>query len=252
MEVGVAFHGSASPVGDWSLLAVRLELAGVWSAWRRCEPALRAVRELEELPAHTLRCEPAAANEVLTALARLAARDGGDDPRAAVVLVHVLAPGVRRLARSLPAPAQDAMGLVVGELIVQIRRRPSTRGLTGSVAVSLLRSTRRELLRELPRRDANGALVEVPVLADHPVWDRYGTPDATDVDLAGLLRWAVDAGVASAGDVDLLVTVAQPGGRLRAAAALGVTERTVRRRRDSTLTRLRGSAPRFWREQAAA
>lgn len=248
----MAFHGSASPVGDWSSWAVRLELTGVWSAWRRCEPTLRAVTELAALPTHTLGCEPAIADGVLAALARLAARDGGDDPQAAVVLVHVLAPGVRRLARSLPAAPRDALGLVVGELIVQIRRRPSTQAMTGSVAVSLLRSTRRELLRELPRRDADGFLVEVPVPADHPVWDRSRTPVAGEVDLAGLLRWVVDAGVASAGDVELLVTVAQPGGRLRAAATLGVTERTVRRRRDSTLTRLRGSAPRFWREQVAA
>ena len=247
----MAFHGSASPVGDWSALAVRLELTGVWSAWRRWEPALRAVEELPALPAHTLGCEPAAADEVLAALARLAARDGGDDPRAAVVLVHVLAPGVRRLARSLPG-ARDALDWVVGELIAQIRRRPSGRGLTGPVAVSLLRSTRRELLGELPRRNTVGAPVEVPVPADHPVWDRYRDLAAADVDLTGLLRWAVATGVASAGDVALLVTVAQPGGRLRAAAALGVTERTVRRRRDSTLTRLRGSAPRFWRELAAA
>lgn len=252
MEVGVAFHGSASPVGDWSSLAVRLELTGVWAEWRRREPALRAVPRLAALPTQTLDCDPVAADQVLAALARLAARDGGDDPRAAVVLVHVLAPGVRQLARSTSGAARDALGWVVGELIAQIRRRPSTRGLTGSTAVSLLRSTRRELLRELPRRDADGFLVEVPMPADHQVWNRAGTPDAVDVDLAALLRWAVDAGVASAGDVALLVTVAQPGGRVRAATALGVTERTVRRRRDSTLTRLRGSAPRFWREQAAA
>ena len=32
------------------------------------------------------------------------------------------------------------------------------------------------------------------------------------VNLAEVLRWAVDAGVASAGDVALLVTAAQPGG----------------------------------------
>ena len=56
----------------------------------------------------------------------------------------------------------------------------------------------------------------------------------------------------SAGDVALLVTTAQPGGRMRAAAKLGVTERTVRRRRDSTLRQLRGSARRFWQEQVAA
>ena len=249
----MAFHGSTSPVGDWSLLAARLELTGVWTAWRRCEPALRAVNGLSALPAHTLSCDPAAANDVLTALVRRAARDGGDDPRAAVVLVHVLAPGVRQLARSFPGATRDALGLVVGELVAQIRRRPSMRGLTGSVAVSLLRSTRRELLRELPRRDASGALVEVPMASDHPVWDRSEDPGApTDLHLAEVLRWAVDAGVASAGDVALLVTTAQPGGRMRAAATLGVTERTVRRRRDSTLTRLRGCAPRFWREQVAA
>jgi hypothetical protein len=248
----VAFHGSASPVGDWSSLAARLERSGVWAAWLGREPVLRSVGQLVDLPAHTLRCSPASANEVLVALARLAARDGGDDPRAAVVLVHALAPGVRRLAGSWPGEAGDRLALVVGELIIQLRRRPSTRGLSGSVAVSLLRSTRRELGRELPRRGADGSRVEVPVPADHPVWDRGGPVAAPEVDLAGLLRWAVDSGVATPDEVDLLVTTARPGGRLRAAAALGITERTVRRRRDSTLTRLRVSAPRFWREQAAA
>lgn len=64
----MAFHGSASPVGDWSSLAAQLELTGVWAAWRRCEPVLRTVDGLAALPAHTLGCDPAAANDVLTVL----------------------------------------------------------------------------------------------------------------------------------------------------------------------------------------
>lgn len=247
----MAFHGSASPVGDWTALSARLELTGAWSAWRRREPALRVADRLAELPAYALRCDPAAGNAVLAALARLAAREGGDDARAAVVLVHLLAPGVRRMARTWPGSTRDAQALVVGELVAQIRRRPSTR-LSGSVAVSLLRSTRRELVRELPRRGSDGGLVEIPIPAENPVWDRDERPVAVDVDLAAVLRWALDAGVTSAGDVALLMTTVQPGGRLRAAAELGVTERTVRRRRDSAVARLQQSAPRFWREQVAA
>lgn len=247
----MAFHGSASPVGDWTALSARLELTGVWSEWRRSEPALRATDRLGELPAYTLGCGPVAADAVLAGLARLAAREGGDDPRAAVVLVHLLAPGVRRLARSWPEPTRDALGLVAGELVAQIRRRPSGR-LTGAVAVSLLRSTRRELLRELPLRGVDGRRVEIPVSTEHPVWDCGQSPVVADVDLAAVLRWAVDTGVASAGDAALLMTTMQPGGRLRVAAELGVTERTVRRRRDCTVARLQGSAPRFWREQVAA
>lgn len=247
----MAFHGSASPAGDWTALSARLELTGAWSAWRRREPALRVTDRLAELPAYTLCCDPAAADVVLAALARLAARDGGDDARAAVVLVHVLAPGVRRLARAWPGPTRDALGMVVGELVAQIRRRPSTR-LKGAVAVALLRSTRRELVRELPDRGVDGGLVEVPIAADHPVWDRCERSPIADVDLAAVLRWALQAGVASAGEVALLMRTVQPGGRLRVASELGVAERTVRRRRDCAVARLRGSADRFWREQVAA
>ena len=93
------FQGPSSPAGDWTSLAVRLEHGGRWRRWQQREPALMAVTDLVGLPGIGLRSDPVTANGIISALAGLAARDGGDDPDAATVLVHVLGPGVRRIAR---------------------------------------------------------------------------------------------------------------------------------------------------------
>ncbi len=252
------FHGPSSPAGDWTSLAGRLQHGGRWQYWQHREPALRAVTDLAGLPVKGLRSDPVTANRIISALARLAARDGGDDHDAAIVLVHVLGPGVRRIARGLAGADRDPVALVVGELVVQIRRFPATRN-SRSVAVSLLLSTRREVIRELPRRLPDGRRREVPIPPHDPLWDSLQQPAGKDdaVDVAELLSWTVAAGLADARDVRLLVgmmSVDDAGRRItrhRAAAEFGVTERTVRRRRDRILHQLRVAAPLFLQAQAA-
>jgi hypothetical protein len=80
-------------------------------------------------------------------------------------------------------------------------------------------------------------------------------PEAEDPvgDLADLLTWAREMGVIEAGEVDLIVELmaaahaglgTEDAQRLISARA-GVAMRTIRRRRDATLARLRAAAPQY-------
>jgi len=253
------FQGPSSPAGDWTSLAVRLEHGGRWRRWQQREPALMAVTDLVGLPGIGLRSDPVTANGIISALAGLAARDGGDDPDAATVLVHVLGPGVRRIARGVAAADRDPVALVVGELVAQIRRFPSNRN-SRSVAVSLLLSTRRELIRELPGRHPDGRRREVPIPPHDPLWANLEAApgEGSSVNVDELLSWTVAAGLTDVRDVRLLaslMSVDDTGRRTtrhQVAAEFGVNERTVRRRRDRILHQLRVAAPLFLQAQAAA
>jgi hypothetical protein len=96
---------------------------------------------------------PAAADEVLHALARRGAADGGDDVAAAGALAWALVPGARALAaqvtrmRLLGVRADMVDHLVAAELWLQIRGFPWQR--LRKVAANLLMNTRTGVLREL-------------------------------------------------------------------------------------------------------
>ena len=94
---------------------------------------------------HELQLRPPAVerhvcDEILGALLRLAARDGGDDCAAVLVVLHMIESGARRLARRFGGD------MVLGELTVQIR---SWTGREWMHAANLLCDTERALCREL-------------------------------------------------------------------------------------------------------
>jgi len=105
-----------------------------------------------------------------------AAAAGACRPRAAgavLVLLHLLAAGVRVVAKQLSDLTCDPLGLVVGELAAQIRSFPSTRTRRG-LAGTLLMDTKAALLRELrPHRTrAHRDVYEVPIDPTDPTTAR--------------------------------------------------------------------------------
>jgi hypothetical protein len=254
------FHGS-SPVGDWSVLVERLDRTGVFARWQQREAALAGVPGPAYLPARTGReVDRAEADEVLGALVRVAAVDGGADPDAALVLVHLLSDGVlaltARLNRRRVSQYRRVLLLVVGELTCRIRSFPWRRR-TRAFAANLLLDTKSAVLGELPVIAPDGGAPEIPVDPSDPVLT-VPRDDSTDQDpgLDDLVRWAAVNDVVGADDLRILAALHEPAGygtgrRHHIAAEFGISERTLRRRRDRTVLALRAAGPRFLQDNAA-
>ena len=244
----------SSIAGDWIDLTQRLDAAGALSRWSRTEPALRGLRDIDVLAALLAPdsgVDADRADALLGALVRTACREGGDDADAVLLVLHLLADGVRPLAKRLADLSEDILTLLVGELTVQIRTFPLRR--TRAYAANLLRDTQLACWRELrPHRTRTyqaGTDILINPL-DQPgmrYWfDRsIAGPGGDDLsELADVLAWAEARGIASRRDLALVVELEHQRGygtaaRHRVAASFGINERTVRRRRDRTLAALR-------------
>src|SRR5215212_7934805 len=107
----------------WEALANRLDQRAVLARWAAGEPVLSAFRTVHDLAA-AVNAGGDHVDNLLAALVRLAAADGGDDEDAVLVLLHLLGPGARLLADQLKDLSTDSIALVLGELTLQIRQYP--------------------------------------------------------------------------------------------------------------------------------
>ena len=240
----------------------QLDRAGAFARWQRQEAALEAVSSLADLPCHTGRgADRGDADRIVGALVRIAAVDGVADADAALVLVHLLSAGILALAARLNGgyASRRAVSMVVGELTCRIRSFP-WRDRTRAHAANLLLDTKHELLGERPKLGQDGFPGDVLLDPFDAAWLSFpaspDSPAGQDFGLDELLCWADRHDVAGADDLRMLVSLHEragygTGARHRVAAEFGINERTVRRRRDRTLTALRAAGPRFLRDHAA-
>ena len=148
---------------------------GSWAAWTEREPRL-AVVAFDGLRDWLDEAAPREADEVLHALATLAASDGGDDVAAAAVLAWVLLPGACRLARELRTLNRDVTMLVAAQLWIEVRSFPWRR--LSKVAANIVMNTRAACLREagavgqVRRADRVWSASHV-VSPDSFFWDHY-------------------------------------------------------------------------------
>jgi DNA-directed RNA polymerase specialized sigma24 family protein len=174
--------------------------------------------------------DAAAADAVLVALA---ARAVEGDALAARVLLQLLLPGVRRLARTWWAVGdrEERAAAAVAAAYDRIRRYPLVRR-PRRVAVNVLMdaaSDLRRVVRSMPPCVESG----LPPGWEPPVPDPPGANPA--IELAGALRDAVDAGIVTAGDAELIA----------ASRIGGVPLAEIARRRGAKLRTLQ------WRRQRA-
>ena len=243
----------AMVAGCWAGLVARLDSSDAAARWAVREPVLSgavSVGAFAEQAADRRR-----ADEVLGALVRLAAADGGDEPDALLVALHLLSDGALALAGRLADLHVDMVTLVVGELTVRIRTFPWRRR-TRAYAANLLLDTRAGLLRELrpgcTRAYPDRREVLVDPLDDRQVATLLDGPapaagEGAALELVDLLLWAERTGVASGEDLRLLVEEAWVrefgvAAQETVAARWGVDVRTVRRRRTGTLRGLQAAA----------
>ena len=248
-------------LGSLPDLCDQIQRSDAWAGWLAAEPDLRRVDSAHDLVALTAKGgDPLAADQMVGALVRLAAADGGDQQQAVVLLLHLLEPGICTLTHRLRDLDADAAALVVGELTVQIRAFP-WRSRTRAFAANLLLDVKAVLLRELavtgPWTQAGvpyGVVLVDPLCSEQvdQLLDRVepGVGESDGLDLVDLVLWASRAGVADPGDLAMVLEIAgshnrEPRRLPAVAAAHGIPPRTLRRRHGATVARLRSAADRY-------
>ena len=240
-----------------------------WRHWCAIEPDLAAVGSLAEV--RSLRGE--AEDRIVGALLRLAAQDRGDDHLAAIALVHQFGGAVRVISRQFRQLAgEDIEGLVVGAMWEQIRSFPWQRR-RHHFAACVMYDTRRTVRKLLmPGRDWRNH--DPVVLLNPQSWvfealiEHAGTSELREpgpdpsTELAGFLEWVARRGFVDKDDVGLLVELlasdrSNPAipkwhrGACSVAAVeqvagdRGVCTKTVCRRRDKVIAKLRDAVPAY-------
>jgi hypothetical protein len=240
---------------SWTELAQRLDARDALTSWREREPDLAGVARAGDLMRLTAAgADPARSDAVMGALVRLAAADGGDQPDALLVVLHLLRPGLTGIRhRLLAAGVPDADALVLGQAVVQVRSFPWRRR-TRAHAANLVRDTAKFLGRELAPAWAGREVLVDPQGYDLVLDNGSGligeAEELGPEDLAGLLAWAERTAAVDAEELALLldyVALRERHGSAHAAVAAerGISVRTSKRRCASALASLRDSAPRY-------
>lgn len=237
----------------WADLVARLDACDTLVRWSSIEPALAGMVGVEEVSA-ALRpgSDPARWDDLFGALLRLAAADGGDEPDAVLILLHLVDVAAGRLGRRFAAE------LILGELVVQIRSFP-WRTRTRAYAANLLLDTEKALCREARpnwaryRRDEDRLVDPTaydPVSGLGVLDAPFAGPGEGDLDLFDLLAWARRIGVVSARDLSMLLEYFYAReftgtGHAHVAQVFGVNVRTSKRHCAAALAALRAASPHY-------
>lgn len=208
---------------------------GSWPEWADLEPRLR-VTHADDVFRWVRSTAPPEKDDVLHAMATLAARDGGDDVVAATTLAWLLSPGACRLARELKGLPVDSHALVAVHFWIQVRTFDWRR--LRRVAANIVMQTRAACLSEAGTKQEvtygdRAWRMATLVAPDSRLWDRLAAGGAGHMDvleqseedaddeaqarcavveasgasaeeLADVLSWACETSVISADDAELL------------------------------------------------
>lgn len=229
---------------EWPRLAALPSMAATLRRWGRQEPALAGTLDLGDLLDRIDSSRGAQEDELLLALVRLA--QGGQQLAGRVVLQAML-PKLARMVRNTRPLSSDDFRLedrrhtavaAFWEVLsgYPVARRPSS--VAGNLALDTLREITgmRKAPVDLP---VCRPAAEDPRLTGSYEEPRLSSPGlSTDADLLEVIAWALDVDAVTREDAALLVRVYLPDpndtlhgtGVAAAAAALGLSQATVRQR----------------------
>ncbi len=239
-----------------------------WPQWSAALPALALVDQPTEVDRWLLRADPASADQVLRALAQLAATDGENDTEAATLFAWVLLPAARTVAGRFRKPEVDEH--VAAQLWIEVRSYPWQR-TSARVATSIAGRLRKHLVAELddppvtpatlePAREHAGLLAVLVREYGMEVVPGPGEDASPMEELLSVLEWGCRRGVITDNDrlllLDVIATAAEEPSWLKSGAALlgdvvsdrvgtqwGISGRTVRRRAAASIHALAAAAP---------
>ncbi|WP_430787117.1 hypothetical protein [Actinoplanes sp. G11-F43] len=191
---------------EWQALVVSRTAGAALTRWAATEPALAPFTDLQAVRTATEdRLDKDRSDEILAALARLAARDGGDDELAARVLLQLMLAGAVRLIRRITAVTGDpveAEADVLTELSTLIRTYPWRRR-PKRIAANLLLDCQQRLSRAARRDQGSVPVGLLPVDENEP--DPRAEHEAGErVEVIDLFLWARRTGVLSGEEALLL------------------------------------------------
>lgn len=244
-----------------AVLDADLTRTGKWAAWCRTDHRLDGLAALRNAVEAWRSHRDVRSYQAVAALTAIGSRRGGDDDDAALAVLVLLAPGIARLAASL----RDLCGIDDVRATVWEEAKLAEPQLGHLAARYLLQRARQRLTRPAAGLVSRGDTVS---LDQRLGWCRDGVdsagadrcldliaPEVEDPadDLADLLTWARNEGVIAPSETDLILElIAAANQGLGAEAAQrqigerhGVAMRTIRRRRDATVARLRAAAPAY-------
>jgi hypothetical protein len=247
-------------------VTVSVARSGKWSEWLAAEPRLAGFGSLEDA-LEGWRRRDERCYQVVAGLTALGSRRRGDDDDAALAVVVLLEEGIARVAMTLSdvcepedvnaavwevvKAAEPQMGSRAAEFLLKRARQRLTRPAAGMVA--RLETTSLEWWRHWEQESAGKGSCPGGNESDRDLL--IAVPEVEDpvTDLVDLLTWAREVGVIAAEEIDLLVELlaADHAGMARedaqrlAGECRGVGVRTIRRRRDATVARLREAAPKY-------
>ncbi|HLG01204.1 MAG TPA: hypothetical protein VI916_12080 [Acidimicrobiia bacterium] len=220
---------------EWRTLRDAPVMAAALANWRAVDPRLGFGSLPELVTAVECRDDEERADGILAALVGLA---GGDDCAARVVL-QLLLPGCKAMMRGIPRrDADERTAVVAAALFDRIRTYPLDRR-PHRIAGNILMDVRHRLLRwEADRRTGHASLDRLPE------WMQpTASPPEQAAEAVALLDWAVRRGHLDR-ESARLIALTRLGGRSVAsvAAAHGLNEQSLRRRRQRAEQRLRAAA----------
>ncbi len=189
-----------------------------WPRWASGDPCLAVVADPLEVQRWSLAAAPDRADEVLLALARRAARDGGDDLAAAMTLCWALLPGAAAIDRWHHDLLFRTDQLVASQLWLEARSFPWQR--LRKVAGNIRGNVRSAVLRQGGRRPKRLAsdhawdltvLTEPADMAELAVADRCdGLPEPTSwEEMLEVLEWGCRQDVITTADRALLLSLVE-------------------------------------------
>jgi hypothetical protein len=258
------FHDD-SIAGGWQDLVHRIETTDALARWAVQDERLASLHDVagDLLPLLAVGADATRADDILGALVRRAAVDGGGaDDDALLLTLHLFSDWVCPMAVQLRDLAPGMVGVIVSELTCQIRSY-RWRQRTRAVAAGLRWDTRRAVLGQFrPSSSRHRYRAERLLDPMSPQWQAtpLGRPvtaaQGEDIDLADLLWWAARCGVEEK-DIALLVRTeqARADAALNApddlvAAEFGLPRRTFFRHRARALDAVRAASRDYLRAVA--
>lgn len=256
-EVAGSATASALRLEAWVLDA--LERSQKWNSWAALDERIAAFNDLAEAREAWENGSDFRTFGVIAGLIKLACRRGSDDELAALVVLVLLAPGIQSLAVRLEDLCEaDEVRSAVWEAVKAAEPhagRVAARHILQRAHQKLVERSRRRPDLEMST-EVLDSIQERACLVD-VVSSACGQPDVVfdgaARELVDVLRWSRSVGVVDDADIRLLLEL-QAGAcdgtpmkeiQARLGRQDGVTPRSIRRRRNAILARLREAAPAY-------